>query len=67
MQYSYDIEFRAGKHNTAPDTLSRVHCASMSRSALYDIQSSLCHPGVTRMFYYVRTKNLPYTLDEFVK
>jgi len=30
MQYSYDIEFRAGKHNTAPDTLSRVYCASMS-------------------------------------
>jgi len=31
MQYCYDIVFRAGKHNTAPDTLSRVHCASMSR------------------------------------
>jgi len=60
MQYSYDIVFRAddivfrtGKHNTAPDTLSQVHCASMSRSTLHDIHSSLCHPGVSRMFHYV--------------
>ena len=67
MQYSCDIVFRAGKHNTVPDTLSRVHCASISRSTLHGIHSSLCHPGVTRMFHYVRIKNLPYTFDEVRK
>ena len=67
MQYSYDIVFRAGKHSTAPDTLSRVHCSSMLRSTLHDIHSSLCHPGVAKMFHYVRIKNLPYTLDEVRK
>ena len=28
---------------------------------------NLCHPGVTRMYHYVRAKNLPYSLDEVRK
>ena len=64
MQYDYDIVYRAGKQNTAPDKLSRVHCASLSTSAMYDIHAKLCHPGVTRMHHYIKTKNLPYSLDE---
>ena len=62
--YDYDIIYRAGKYNAAPDTLSRAHCASMTKHALYDIHSALCHPGVTRLYHFVRTKNLPYSLDE---
>ena len=48
----------------APDTLSRVCCSTLSRSSLYNIQSAMCHPGITRMYHYVRSKNVPYSLND---
>ena len=48
----------------APDTVSRICCASLSRSSLYDIYSAMCHPGITRMYHYVIFKHLPYSLDD---
>ena len=66
-QYRYEIVYRAGKLNVAPDTLSRVYCASVSESTLYDIHSALCHPGITRTFHFVKSKNLPYSLDDVRK
>ena len=48
----------------APDILSRVCCSALSRSSLYDIHSAMCHPGITRMYHYVRSKNLLYSLDD---
>jgi len=51
----------------ASDTLSRMHCASVSANYLYDIQCTLSHPGVIRMYHYIRTKNLLYSLDEIRK
>ena len=50
-----------------PDTLLRVYCASVSLNYLHEIHCALCHPGVTRMYHYVKTKNLPYSLDEIRK
>ena len=41
-QYRYEIVYHAGKLNMAPDTLSRVYCACVNKSTLYDIHSALC-------------------------
>ena len=61
--YSFDIVYRPGKSNIPPDTLSRATCATESGS-LYSIHQSLCHPGVTRLYHFVGSKNLPYSLEE---
>ena len=62
--YSFDIVYRPGKENVLPDALSRATSASAPHDALYKLHEALCHPGVTRLNHFVRTKNLPYSLDE---
>ena len=66
-QFDYEIVYRAGEFNTAPDVLSRMYCAQILLNQLYEVHSNLCHPGVTRIYNYVRAKNLPYSLDEVRK
>ena len=63
-EYDYGIIYRAGKDNTAANALSRAYCASMTENALTSIHANLCHPGVTRLYHYVKVKNLPYFLAE---
>ena len=62
--YSFDIIYRPGKENILPDTLSRATSAATVEDSLLKLHKSLCHPGVTRLNHFVRTKNLPYSLDE---
>ncbi len=63
--YSFDIIYRPGKENIPPDTLSRATCsAATDEDSLYKLHVSLCHPGITRLHHFVRTKNLPYSLDD---
>ncbi len=64
--YCFDIVYRPGKSNVAPDTLSRATCAMTSES-LYKLHESLCHLGVTRLYHLVRSKNFPYSLEEIRK
>ena len=60
--YSYDIKYRPGKQNVGPDALSRAFCSALSSfSSLHEI---LCHPRVTRMLHFVRTKNLPFSTSD---
>ena len=66
-QFDYEIVYRAGEFNTAPDVLSRMYCAEMSLNQLYEVYSNLCHPGVIQMYHNVRAKNLPYSLEEVRK
>ena len=63
--YSFDIVYRPGVENIPPDTLSRAFCAALpSAGALGELHNSLCHPGVTRMFHFVRTRNLPSSIED---
>ena len=66
-QYDYEIVYRAGKCNVASDALSRAYCATIHNDFLLDMHRSLCHPGVSRMYHHVKTKNLPYSLEEVRK
>ena len=67
--YDYDIVFRPGKQNLAPDALSRT-CGVMAEQSLSELKrlhESLCHPGVTRLAHFVRIKNLAFSLDDVRK
>ena len=61
------IKYRPGRDNVAADSLTRVYCASMSTSNLIEIHSGLCHPGITRLLHFVRTKNLPFSAEDVRK
>lgn len=65
--YSFDIIYRPGKDNIVADTLSRICGAMNNNNKLYELHESLCHPGVTRFFHWIRCQNYPYTLDEVRK
>ena len=49
------------------DALSRVYCTATTVNTLYRIHAGLCHPGVTRIYHYIRQRNLPYSLDDVKK
>ena len=39
----------------------------MHDNTLREIQSSLCHPGITRLHHFVKVKNLPHFIDDVSK
>ena len=57
-EFSYTIQYREGRSNVIPDSFTRVQCASVSNNP-EDIYAQLCHPGVTHLLHFVKTKNLP--------
>ena len=65
--YNYTIVYRPGKDNVAADSLTRTYCGSASGLSLTDIHAALCHPGITRLLHFVRTKNLPFSTDDVRK
>ena len=66
--YHFDIMYRPGVENIPPDTFSRG-CASVTPAAieLTELHDDLCHPGVTRMAHLVRTRNLPFSIEDIRK
>ena len=62
--YSYDIHYRPGQCNSGPDTFTRIRCAAISSESLYDLHAALCHPGVTRLHHFIRSRNLPYSVED---
>lgn len=63
--FSYDISYRPGRLNIAPDTLSRFDlAASVHVDTLSTLHENLCHPGITRLWHFVKTRNLPFSLDD---
>ena len=65
--FSFDIVYRPGRDNVPADTLSRAMCAMATEDYLFKLHEALCHPGVTRLNHFVKTKNLPYSVDEIKK
>ena len=53
--YSFDIVYRKGIENVAPDAFSRVYCSALNNQCLQLVHDSLCHAGVTRMMAFVRS------------
>ena len=62
-EFSYTIRYREGKSNVVADSFTRAHCSAVA-SNLEDIHAQLCHPGVTRLLHFVKSKNLPFSTEE---
>ena len=65
--YDFTTIYRPGNLNCAPDTFSRAAATSISLPSLKssdELHKALCHPGITRMFHYVKIKNLPFSFDD---
>ena len=55
--FAYEVK-HSGKENVAADALSRV-CSVAGRPS----SESLGHPGILRLWHFVRSKNLPFPLE----
>ena len=62
--YDFDIIYRAGEENIPANALSRVKSMSLTPNKLYELHESLCHPGVARMTHFVKSRNLPFSVDD---
>uniref|UniRef100_A0A5S6QZ39 Integrase catalytic domain-containing protein n=1 Tax=Trichuris muris TaxID=70415 RepID=A0A5S6QZ39_TRIMR len=62
----YDIIHRPGRENIPPDVFSRASCGMLAHNCrqLKLLHERLCHSGITRFLHFVRSKNLPYSVDE---
>ena len=63
--YDFDIMYRPGPENISPDIFSRSHCGAAynGQDLLVTLHKALCHPGVTRLYHFVKSKNMPYSLE----
>ena len=63
MELSFNIEYWPGRNNVAADTFSSTYCASLSyqTSVLVELHEKLCHPGVSRLLHFVRSRNLLFS------
>ena len=62
--YDFDIVYRCLAENVPADTLPRIKCMSLSVNELYKPHDALCHPGISCMMHFVRTKNLPFSVND---
>ena len=58
------IVHRTGKENIPPETLSRGTCDALNSGSLAELHQALCHPGMTRMFHFVMSRNLPCSMED---
>ena len=68
--FKFDILYRPGRYNVAADAFSRINSCSAiiySQSQLAEIHTALCHPGITRLLHFVKSRNLPYSVEDVKK
>lgn len=66
--FNFDIVYRKGTSNCAADLLSRTYnCAVTAAPEIDKLHVDLCHPGVTRLYHFVRSRNLPYSVEDVKK
>ena len=65
----FDIKYRPGPENVTADCLSRAYCSALAYGYpdLVDIHENLCHPGVARLYHFVRVRNMPFSIDQVKK
>ena len=64
-QYNYDVVYRPGKDNHAADAFSRAVCGASTHGIdLRQLHENLCHPGITRFVHFLRSKNIPFSLED---
>ena len=63
-ELSYSIKYRPGKENVVADTFTRSNVSAISGVSLSELHNELCHPGIQRFSHYVRSKNLPFSVEE---
>ena len=65
--FEYTIHYRPCNKNLAPDALPRI-CGSItsapSSNNLFQVYDTLGHPGITRLWHFVGSKNLPFSLSD---
>ena len=62
-QYKFEICYRPGPENVVADTFSRVASVGHPLQDLHELHEQLCHPGVSRLSHFIRSRNLPYTQE----
>ena len=62
--FSYDVLYRPGPENTVADALSRATCSALPLNNLQELHNNLSHPGITRMYHFIRSRNLPYSVED---
>ena len=64
--YDFDIVYRPGRDNITPDIFSRSYCSMTchDQRSLSAIHDALCHPGVTRLLHFIKSRNLPYSVED---
>ena len=64
---AYDIQFQPGKSNIASDILTRAFRPTSYTRNLPELRENLCYPGISRLAHYVRSKNLPFLVENVKK
>ncbi|KAG8190994.1 hypothetical protein JTE90_010852 [Oedothorax gibbosus] len=62
--FKFDIIYRPLSSNAAADAFSRISASAIPQPDLKELHIALCHPGITRMYHWVRGKNLPFSLED---
>ena len=61
-EFCFDTVYRPGIQNQAADALSRCS-ATHSLEHLCKLHEALFHPGISRFYHFVKSKNLPFSVE----